>query len=449
MSDGTISYRIEPLKSPENYPTWSIQLQDILTEANLWPIVSGETPRPPAATDGTTTASDNWNTKDKKALTAIRTRVSSAMITYVINATTSRQAWDSLKSVFDVQGPIAIIIERRRLFRYAIPEGSDMEEHLRILRTCSEKLSLLQSPVPDDEFKLVLLTALPESWDPFVASITIATTTSTQLIGRILQEDARRRSRSGPTAFPAFNHYGNPPGLPGAQGSKPQNFGNRNQGGNGNKYNSRNNNNRRSNQGSKNKKGNNRGFNSGNQNTQRNSNPNSNSNNSNSNKSDTPNYSFIALAATIPPSPKWIGDSATQAHTCTDRNLFDTYVTTPGKTISGVGSADVLGTGTVKIHFVVDGELIPITLTDVLHVPSLPHHLISMGRLTDGTGLSYYGIDNDFEIIDTATQLIIGRATKVNNLYEFDVEVDLPSRIQSFPLVPIEPGMIGTSPWDT
>ena len=152
MSDTQVpSYRIEHLKSAENYPTWSIQIKDILTEAGLFDIVSGVTPRPALQTDNgdNSVAVNSWDAKDRRALANIRTRVSSAMISYVINAITSKQAWDSLKSVFDVQGPVAVILERRRFFRYAIPEGADIEEHVRALRTCSEKLALLQDPISD------------------------------------------------------------------------------------------------------------------------------------------------------------------------------------------------------------------------------------------------------------------------------------------------------------
>ena len=47
MSDTPVpTYRIEHLKSAENYPTWSVQIKDILTEAGLFDIVSGATPRP-------------------------------------------------------------------------------------------------------------------------------------------------------------------------------------------------------------------------------------------------------------------------------------------------------------------------------------------------------------------------------------------------------------------
>ena len=104
----------------------------------------------------------------------------------------------------------------------------------------------------------------------------------------------------------------------------------------------------------------------------------------------------------------------------------------------------MLGVGTVKVHFLVRGEPSTlITLKDVLHVPSIPHHLISLGRLTNFTGLAYYGSDNDIEIIDTKLDKTIGVGTKVNHLYEFLIEPLVP--LSSFPILPLGPGTTGMS----
>ena len=189
MSDTPVlSYRIEHLKSADNYPTWSMQIEDILTKAGLFDIISGVTPHPALQTDkgDNSVAINSWDAKHKRALANIWTCLSSAVISYIVNAMTSKQGWDSLKSVFDVQGPVAVILERHHFFRYAIPEGADIEEHICALHTCLEKLSLLQDPVSDRDFTLVLLTALPESWESFVTTIDITSTKFIDLTRRIL-----------------------------------------------------------------------------------------------------------------------------------------------------------------------------------------------------------------------------------------------------------------------
>ena len=373
------------------------------------------------------------------------------MMTYVIGAEHAKDAWTSLKTIFDVQGPIAIVLERRRFFRYAIPEGADIEEHTRTLSSSKEKLSLLEKPVSNEDFNLNLLTALPESWDSFVASIDVSTLNdpNTNLIGRILQEDARRRSRSGtPAAFPVYPASGNqrtgaPLNPPRNQSNQPRQF-------NGGA--------RPQQRGSGHFRGN---SNRGRPNFPRNTRSNFNHNaprvphsNNRPSGGDQPSYSFMAsieetdefeVFTAVPPSRKWIGDTGSQVHIVSDRAFFETYEPTPDRTISGVGSARVYGVGTIRLYLLVDGHRTGrITLIDVLHVPSISHHLISLGRLTSGTGLGYMGIDDVIEIFDARGDSgVIGKGNKVNQLYEFEVEPVLP--IQSFLSVLAEPGMTGTS----
>ena len=112
----------------------------------------------------------------------------------------------------------------------------------------------------------------------------------------------------------------------------------------------------------------------------------------------------------------------------------------------GVGTTPILGIGTVRIKFYTDQHQTLITLTNVLHVPSLPHHLISLGRLTDNTGLWYMGVDESLGIYDTTSDTNIGEGYKIDNLYELLVMDVTPPQPQSFRHVPLVPGMIGTYP---
>ena len=186
------SYRIEPLKGAENYITWRVQISDILTDMGLWDYTSGASARP-------NTSFEEWDKKDRKALTTIRLRVSNTMMTHVISAATSKEAFDALSNVFNTEGTIARVTLRRRLFRYAIEEGADIDEEIRKIKALWQELNLMKpaagtttAALTDNDLATVILTALPPSWDPFISSITgIDALTSADLIGRILQEDSR------------------------------------------------------------------------------------------------------------------------------------------------------------------------------------------------------------------------------------------------------------------
>lgn len=51
MTESASSYRIEHLKSPDNYPTWSVQVKDILSESNLFVYANGTKIKPILAAD--------------------------------------------------------------------------------------------------------------------------------------------------------------------------------------------------------------------------------------------------------------------------------------------------------------------------------------------------------------------------------------------------------------
>lgn len=191
-------YRIDPLKGPENWLSFQVQIQDILTDMGYMEYVDGTNPRP-----SDKSLLPDWEKKDRKALVIIRLRVSPSIITYIMSATSSKEAWDTLKAVFSTQGALAKITARRKFLRYSIEEGANMEIEIRNIRMIKEELALLGTIVDDEEFALTILTALPISWDSFISSIGTTELKSSDLIGRILQEDARRQERSSEVALVA------------------------------------------------------------------------------------------------------------------------------------------------------------------------------------------------------------------------------------------------------
>ena len=113
--DSSNVYRIEALKGAENYATWRVKMEDILTSLDLWDyargaavvqsptakeisdhadavaaaIAANTTPPPPLAAGLT---QDVWTKRDRAALTAIRLRVADSVIVYVSSAGTSKVA---------------------------------------------------------------------------------------------------------------------------------------------------------------------------------------------------------------------------------------------------------------------------------------------------------------------------------------------------------------------
>ena len=180
-------YRIEPLKGAENYASWKLKLEDILTEQGLWDYVNGDANLSPTAAEDDKT---KWCKKDRLALSAICLHVADQCMVYVASATTAKEAWDTLKEMYQERGPIGIILVRRKLFQARCDESKSIETHIREMRGYQQELATLGEKLSEKDFAITLLTSLPDTWDAFISTIDTTTLESaSRLIARILEQD--------------------------------------------------------------------------------------------------------------------------------------------------------------------------------------------------------------------------------------------------------------------
>ena len=62
------------------------------------------------------------------------------------------------------------LIAKKELLNAKCPEGDNIPEHINKLKRMRNDLSDMGKPVPDDEFKDILLLNMPESWSTFTTS---------------------------------------------------------------------------------------------------------------------------------------------------------------------------------------------------------------------------------------------------------------------------------------
>jgi hypothetical protein len=125
----TSLHRITPLHGTENYNTWRIQMEDILTDLDLYQYVSRSTLKPPKRITVTVTdckdengktlpdmteAQDNeaytqWVKADRKALLNICLRVDGHVLTHIQKCAESAEAWDLLSSNYQIQSTMGLI----------------------------------------------------------------------------------------------------------------------------------------------------------------------------------------------------------------------------------------------------------------------------------------------------------------------------------------------------
>jgi hypothetical protein len=93
------------------------------------------------------------------------------------------------------------------------------------------------------------------------------------------------------------------------------------------------------------------------------------------------------------PSHAWLADSAASSHIANDIQMF-TSLSPDHISIKSVGAtAQSLGRGSITLTLKIGDKSIPITLNDVLYVPSAPNCLLSLGRIdkTPGAKICWKG----------------------------------------------------------
>jgi hypothetical protein len=144
----------------------------------------------------------------------IVSNITKGQMVHVARLNTASEIWTSLRAIHETKDYGSAIAIQRGLFELRAKEGSDIAEHLTQLKQQWERLNVLDSPsfhIPDLQFKTLIASSLPSSWDvftePYMGGRIDAIETdpkklmsSQEFIGAIKEEYLRRKSRVGNTA---------------------------------------------------------------------------------------------------------------------------------------------------------------------------------------------------------------------------------------------------------
>ena len=99
--------------------------------------------------------------------------------------------------------------------------------------------------------------------------------------------------------------------------------------------------------------------------------------NASTSSGNTGNFGFTENTTFVPSNKPWIIDSGVSDHMTNDSKLFTLYTTTPRKTVKVANglSTPVLGAGSISLSS-------SLSLSLVLHVPSLSNNLMSISQIT-------------------------------------------------------------------
>jgi len=411
---GTI-YRIDQLKV-DNWIPWRRRMEALLVDRDLIDYVDGTIKEPvaPAATDLAAMAAYNtsfssWKPKNAKAKSLLVMAISDGEMIHIEGATTAMDMWNQLCLLKEPKGPSSIVSTRRRLYRLYAEEGTDIVAHISELRKLQNQLHMMGSKVSDEDFNMLLVSSLPESWDLYTSAYFGAHTgtvsiTSHELCSIIMDEYRRRAERSG-SSDSALLAKANKEGRPvctnpkckrkvghtfakcwapggGAEGQGPR-------------------------QKRKDK-----------------------SNQAEDNEGEDVAYNAVDSTPQFDSrfaNSQWLADSGTTSHITPVREAFLDYTPLPSSSIKGVGDNRIKaeGRGTVKLSFNVDGQIVKHSLKNVLYAPAAVNSLLSISRLDEAGLRCEFG---QGKCVIRQGSHVIGQGKKDRRLYVLNATFVLPPR---------------------
>lgn len=161
------------LLSKDDYDTWAIQMEAILTKNDAWEYVCGNKIKPEIVEGNaaSTEAARTWEIADEKAKSDIVLSIKSSELKQIKGCETSREVWLKLKSIYHSSGPARKATLLKRLTLHKMEEGTDMCDHLRKFFDTIDKLNKMKVDINADLLTIMLLYSLPPTFENFRCAI--------------------------------------------------------------------------------------------------------------------------------------------------------------------------------------------------------------------------------------------------------------------------------------
>ncbi|KAF7372307.1 hypothetical protein MVEN_00090900 [Mycena venus] len=396
-------FRIEQLNEM-NWVPRKRHVTAIFRERTLLKIVEGTTPKPVATDLDNPTADEKkqrerWEELDGKAQIQIELTLSNSQMVHIAGAKTAAEMWTQLKQVKERGGKLGILLLCRRLYRTIADDATDIAEHVTELGRIQEELVILGGLISDEDFLLLIISSLPESWDNFTsaylgASSNAPTISSHEFISLILEENHRRLEKTGDGSAAMYGQAKE--GDRGGRSDRVECYNCHKKGHIAVNCWSKG--------GGKEGKG-----------------PRRAKKKERANKAEDAENDFVetAYAAKINSSSlySWLVDSGTTSHICNDCTVF-IELRAANVPVEGVGNAPLqaLGHGTVLLDCEVSGKVTTHRLLDVLFAPICAHNLVSIIRL-DEAGLEAKFSHGKVQFVRRTDGRVMAMGNKTGRLY--------------------------------
>ncbi|KRX52361.1 Retrovirus-related Pol polyprotein from transposon TNT 1-94 [Trichinella sp. T9] len=147
--------------------------QTILVKNDLWEFVNGTKRRPKIVKDDESSleAAQKWDISDQKAKADLILSISPLELREIKDCETSNEIWLKLASIYESKGPARKAALLKRLILNKLNDEQKMNDFLREFFNCVDRLKAMDMEIADDLLSILLLYAIPDSYENFRIAI--------------------------------------------------------------------------------------------------------------------------------------------------------------------------------------------------------------------------------------------------------------------------------------
>jgi hypothetical protein len=189
----------------KNWNSWSFRIKQLLTENDmeefLEPMPAFHEVPEGNARDAEVT---KWKKKDRKAFAILSRTVSDELINKIRDAASTKEAYETLKKMFEGKDSIDKLNLRQKLHTLKMDNGKEMHSQIGEFEDIIRRLTVTGAVVQDDEKVAALLNSLPPSYSDIRRLIETLGLDYNQAVTRILFEEKKMKEDCNSDVGSAF-----------------------------------------------------------------------------------------------------------------------------------------------------------------------------------------------------------------------------------------------------
>ncbi|BET02189.1 Hydra magnipapillata [Nesidiocoris tenuis] len=151
----------------DNFDTWRIQIEAVLTKSDLWEYVDGSIVKPTQPEEEIR----RWERQDRKARSELILAIKASELKQIKSCKTANELWIKLHSIFASKGPARTASLLKQLTQCRMKIGEDAREFVNNFFDLVDKLHELDIEINDKLLAILLLNSLPEEFENFRCAI--------------------------------------------------------------------------------------------------------------------------------------------------------------------------------------------------------------------------------------------------------------------------------------